>query len=119
MYTVKYERHRNDYEKQHLEIKFNSLDEIENWIFDQMKNDYHNNGNLNMYMYFPIDGICRIKFKPQTPGPYYWIHEIDSSNGIEFTDGTYTCNQEHKSETIQHWLEHCEERRKNPTFKFA
>lgn len=113
MYTVKYERHRNDYEKQHLEIKFNSLDEIENWIFNQMKNNYQE------YMRFPVNYTDRINFKPETPGPYYWIHEIDSSNGIEFTDGTYTCNQEHKSETIQHWLEHCEERQKNPTFKFA
>lgn len=116
MYTVKYEMHRNDYDKQHMEKTFNSLNDIENWIFNQMKNNYHND---EFNMYFPIDGIFRIKFKPQTPGPQYWIHEIDSSNGIEFTDGEYTCSQEHKSETIQHWLEHCEERRKNPIFKFA
>ena len=116
MYTVKYELYRHDYDRQHVEKTFNTLDDIENWIFNQMKNDYHDG---YLYMYFPVNGESHISFKPQTPGPEYWIHEIDSPNGIEFTDGKYTCNQEHTSETIQHWFKHCAERQKKPTFKFA
>lgn len=112
MYTVKYEEYHNDYMRKNMSKTFNSMTEIENWMFDQMQQSYDK-------MYFPFREPSRIEFTPKWGGPHYWIYYIASERGIEFTEGHFTNGQKHWSKDIQSFLSRCRDRQKKPEFVFA
>lgn len=121
MLKIKYEQVSpvNDENNKHLEKSFISLETLENWIFDQMSQDYTGDSKA---MSFPRlaspNGPSCISFTPTCTGEKYCIHQIENGIGIVFSDGTHTAGQKHWSKDIQTWLTHCEERRRNPTFNF-
>lgn len=124
MITVKYERYWNDFARKNEQRTFRDLEDLENWIFGQMEQDY----TKQFVMSFPTPGAAkrigepgpwRIEFKPKWGGELFWIKQIESEHGIIFSDGTFTAGQKHWSDSVKTWLCHCEERRKEPKFTFA
>lgn len=47
------------------------------------------------------------------------IHQIESSEGIIFSDGRRTAGRKYWTDEVQAWLTHCEQRRRVPQFNFA
>lgn len=124
MLRVKYERYWNDYIHKNEERRFRDLDDLEEWMFDQMEQDY----TKKFVMCFPTPdaakrigetGPWKIEFRPKWGGESFWIKQIECERGIIFSDGTFTSGQKHWSEEVKTWLTHCEERRKTPKFNFA
>ena len=122
---VIFEKYTNDYNRKSETKTFTSLTELENWIFGQMQQDYSRN---RYAMWFPLpesvkkykrDGPGSIEFRPCYGGEDIWIHQIESNDGIIFSDGRFTSGQKHWTIDVQNWLVHCEQRRKNPKFNFA
>lgn len=125
MIHVKYERYWNDYRRKDEVKSFASLQELEEWIFGRMQQNYTKN---NIAMFFPTpkalerigaDGPCYIEFRPVLGEDIWYIHQIESANGIIFSDGRFTAGQKHWTKEVQGWLEHCMERRDAPKFDFA
>lgn len=124
MLTVKYERYWNDFTRKNGVQRFRDLTALEDWIFRKMEQNY----TKDFTMSFPTpeiakrireDGPWRIEFKPKWDGETFWIRQIESDQGIIFSDGTFTAGQSHWNEEVKSWLTHCEERRKSPTFNFV
>lgn len=128
MIKVKYEMYWNDLNKKHEVKSFYSLKDVENWMFDMMKRDYVND---DWAMRFPTQesvkrvqrlggsGLWGIEFRPEIGGVTYWIHQMETNDGIIFTDGKYTSRQKHWNKEVREWIDHCEERRIKPKFIFA
>ena len=121
MLKVRYEEYHNDYFRRNHEKSFSNLQEMENWIFDQMQQDYTK--GRGMYFHTPKkdqqihgDGASRIEFTPKFGGPTFWIHMIEDYGGIIFSDGSFTAGQKHWSRDVQSWLEHCDVRQHTPKF---
>lgn len=90
MLNVKLERYLNTFWRKDEAKSFASLSELENWIFDQMQQDYSRN---TWAMSFPTpasarnihaDGPWAIKFQPIPGETTISIHQIESSEGIIF-----------------------------------
>lgn len=114
----------DDFQKKNCEKTFSDLDELENWIFNQMKQDYNKYGamtfpTLKFYNKYGFSGPGRISFQPEYGDADIWIHKIESSQGIIFSDGTYTSGQKHWSRQVQEWLQHCDDRKRAPKFNFV
>lgn len=128
MFKIYYEEYRNDYWRKPLEKSFYSLQEIEDWIFGQMRRDYSNKKTGGHAMSFPTpeaaeriksDGPWEIQFQPEIGSATYWIHQIRDDRGIIFSDGKMTAGKRHWTLSVQDWLTHCKERQYNPTFDFV
>lgn len=125
MVKIKYERYWNDFIRKSEEKTFYGLDELANWIFDQMQQDY----TKDFVMSFPTpeklrriretDGPYRIEFKPTRGGESIWIYLIQDSNGIIFSDGRFTSGKKHWSRAVQEWCIACDKRQHAPTFNFV
>lgn len=124
MITIKYERYWNDYRRENGTKSFKGLNELEEWIFGQMQQDYRKNATI----IFPNpkwaeqigeNGPWAIQFRPVLGGDLWYIHQIESSNGIIFSDGTFTARQKFWTKEVQDWLVRCKERQKDPKFNFA
>ena len=119
------EKYTSDYNRKSETKTFTSLTELENWIFGQMQQNYSRN---RYAMWFPLpesvkkykrDGPGSIEFRPCCGGEDILIHQIESNDGIIFSDGRFTSGQKHWTIDVQNWLVHCEQRRKSPKFNFA
>lgn len=124
MVKIKYEEYYNDYFRRNHEKTFSNLTDLENWMFDQMQQDYSKSHG----MYFPTpeksarfhsEGPSRIEFTPKLGGPTFWIRQIENYGGIIFSDGTFTSRKKHWSKEIQEWLKHCDMRQHSPKFSFV
>ena len=119
MIKIEYEAYRNDFDRQTGITKtFNSLDDLADWIFGQMKQKYDGE---SFVMWYPTDKarLCRISFIPEWRGPSYWIHKIEDSDGILFSDGSTTSGQKFMADCVQKWCKACTERRDKPAFNFV
>lgn len=117
MITVKYEEYHNDYFRKDHEHRFADLTELENWIFEQMQQDYSSKERGWLTMYFPVgEEPSRIQFAPKWGGADFWIHQIENGNGIIFTDGVHTSGLKHWSSEVREWLRQCKERQYSPKF---
>lgn len=119
---VKYERYWNDYRRRDEVQSFADLDELANWMFGQMQQDYEKG------MSFPTpekaarineSGPWSIEVRPVRGEEHIWIHMIENNAGIIFLDGKFTSGQKHWSKSVQEWLVQCEERTKAPKFIFV
>ena len=90
MLNVKLERYLNTFWRKDEAKSFASLSELENWIFDQMQQDYSRN---TWAMSFPTpasarnihaDGPWAIKFQPIPGETTISIHQIESSERHHF-----------------------------------
>lgn len=91
------------------------------WIFDQMQIDYTKKPGCD-FLTFPTNRFGKwyeISVRPNYGGYVYWIHEIDSENGIIFSSGKYTAGKDFCAEKVQEWFQKCEERKKHPKFNFV
>lgn len=122
MIRVFYEKYWNDFIRKSEEKSFEDLKEVEEWIFGQMQQPYKN------AMSFPTPAKCErihangpweIEFTPSFNGPNFWIHQIENSNGIIFSDGKRTNGQRHWSKAVQEWLVCCDERKLTPKLTFV
>lgn len=126
MIQIEYERYVDDSNLSSGQKSFRDLAGLEDWIFGQMRQDYSADSNA---MSFPTeekmarlkqDGPCRISFRPDRYGETISIRQIKTDDGkVVFSDGTYTSGQKFWGRQARKWLEHCERRRRNPTFDFA
>lgn len=125
MIRVKYERYLNDFCRKNEVKSFKDLSELEDWIFNQMQVDYTED---HRWMYFPTpksvaryggEGPGEISFTPTYGGENIWIHQIETGDGIIFSDGKFTAGKKHWSVGVQEWLIHCNERKKAPKFNFV
>lgn len=121
--TVRMIYYWNDFCRKEKKERFGSLDELADWIFGQMQTDYSGKDGRES-LSFPkcsnSEDIYEITMIPERGGITIWIKLIeDDSLGIVFSDGTFTARRKHCTATVRHWLEECEERRKNPVFNFA
>jgi len=124
MITVYYEEYHNDYIRYNHVKRFESLKELEDWIFNQMQADY----SASWAMSVPTPEAAKringgypweISFRPVFRGPDYWIHMIENDEGIIFSDGRRTSNQRHWNDEVKKWLVNFEHRRKQPKFNFV
>lgn len=124
MIKIFYEEYYNDFLRKNHTKTFSSLEELEEWIFGQMKRAY----NDSFAMFFPTpeilerihsDGPGRIEFQPEMGGADFWIHKIESYDGIIFSDGVYTAKQKHWSMEMKDWLRHCDKKKRDPKFNFV
>lgn len=124
MLRVRYERYWNDYRRKDEVKTFADLDELADWMFNQMQQDYTNQSTMS----FPTPkkvasigetGPWTIEFRPVWGEEIIWIHQIESNDGIIFSDGRFTSRQKHWSKSVQDWLIRCEQRRRQPKFNFA
>lgn len=124
MLRVRYERYWNDYRRKDEVKAFADLDELADWMFNQMQQDYMNQSAMS----FPTSkkvasigetGPWTIEFRPVWGEESIWIHQIESNDGIIFSDGRFTSRQKHWSKSVQDWLIRCEQRRRQPKFNFA
>lgn len=125
MLRVKYERYLNDFHHKSETESFADLIELESWMFGQMQQDYSGGKGT---MFFPTPrkmkrigehGPRYIELRPVYGEEQIWIHQIESPNGIIFSDGRFTSGKKYWTGEVQEWLMHCEQRRKNPQFNFA
>jgi len=117
MFTVHYEEYHCDYLRKEFAKQFASLEEIEEWMFGQMRQKYQGDSGV---MYFPCgDEMSTIEFRPVYGGPHIWIHRINTREGIVFSDGRQTAGQKFGSQRVREWLKHCRRRRDNPVFNFV
>lgn len=123
--TVKLEWYYDDAHRRIETKQFQNLTELEDWMFSQMACDYTSDRNV---MFFPsAESVKRINAKgpgaitlrPTRDGWNIWLHKIEDSRGIVFSDGHFTAGHKHWSEDVQAWLSHCEERRCAPQFNFV
>lgn len=107
MLNVKLERYLNTFWRKDEAKSFASLSELENWIFDQMQQDYSRN---TWAMSFPTpasarnihaDGPWAIKFQPIPGETTISIHQIESSEGIIFSDGRRTAGRKYWTDEVQ------------------
>lgn len=122
MLRVKYERYWNDFHRRNEVKSFANLDELADWMFGQMQQDY------TKAMSFPtpekVDrigetGPWSIEIRPVWGEENIWIHQIEGCGGIIFSDGKLTAGQKHWSQAVQDWLLRCEERQRHPKFNFV
>jgi hypothetical protein len=125
MLKIRMERHLNSCFHREDTRTFDTFAELEEWIFDQMQQDYT---GYKMTLRFPTseiaqcfhdDGPCRIEIHPTPDGEQLWIHQIETPEGIIFSDGRYTAGKKFWTQEVQTWLTHCEQRRLNPQFNFV
>lgn len=125
MLRVKYERYLNDFHHKSETKSFADLIELESWMFGQMQQDYSGDKGA---MSFPTprkakrigeNGPWCIELRPVYGEEQIWIHQIETPNGIIFSDGRFTSGKKYWTGEVQEWLMHCEQRRKNPQFNFA
>lgn len=125
MLKIRMERHLNSCFHREDTRTFDTFAELEEWIFDQMQQDYT---GYKMTLRFPTseiaqcfhdDGPCRIEIHPTPDGEQLWIHQIETPEGIIFSDGRYTAGKKFWTQEVQAWLTHCEQRRRVPQFNFA
>ena len=107
MITAKIVKYYNDYNQKAFDKTFENLDELADWIFDQMQLDNR------------FGKWYEISVRPNYGGYVYWIHEIDSESGIIFSSGKYTAGKDFCAEKVQEWFQKCEERKKHPKFNFV
>lgn len=108
MIKIEYEKYRNDYDKVHLSQTFNSLKDLEEWMFGLLKQP----ASADYAMYFPKkDNIGTIQIHPSNGSLIYWIHSIYYNGSCVFTDGLNATGQKFMATAIDKWLEHCRERR--------
>lgn len=89
MITAKIVKYYNDYNQKAFDKTFENLDELADWIFDQMQLDYTKKPGCD-FLTFPTDRFGKwyeISVRPNYVGYVYWIHEIDSESGIIFRVG--------------------------------
>lgn len=124
MLRVRYERYWNDYHRKDEVKTFADLDELADWMFNQMQQDYTNQSAMS----FPTPkevasigeaGPWTIEFRPVWGEEIIWVRLIESNDGIIFSDGRFTARQKHWSKAVQDWLIRCEQRRCQPKFNFA
>lgn len=83
MITAKIVKYYNDYNQKAFDKTFENLDELADWIFDQMQLDYTKKPGCD-FLTFPTDRFGKwyeISVQPNYGGYVYWIHEIDSESG--------------------------------------
>lgn len=123
MIIVRMMQYWNDYHKKELREKFRGLKELEDWIFGQMRVDYSSAHGRDLLSFPECDvekHIYQISIQPEYGGCVYWIKQIEEEcSGIIFSDGTFTAGQKHCTRAVREWLAGCEERKRNPTFRFA
>ncbi len=123
MITARIIEYWNDYRKKEKRERFESLDRLADWIFDQMQVDYSGEKGW-LSLSFPkcetMDTIYEITVRPEHRGATLWIKQIeDDCRGIIFSDGTFTAGKKHCTREVREWLAKCGERKKNPVFNFA
>lgn len=128
MYIATGEYYGNDYTRKNFEMRFGSLNEI----FEFMKK-ISKNFNSNWSNYFPTpngiphgtdskyDWVSRISCHNEEDRTFhsYWIHQIESENGIIFSDGKYTKNEKFCSKKVEEWLVECDKKQKASKPKFV
>lgn len=124
MLSIKYEEYHNDWNRQTLSKTFDNLDQLSNWIFDQMQTEYSDKEYGKSHMYFPTgknpNDPSRIEFHPTYSGAVYWIKFVsDSERGIIFSDGSFTGGKKHWTNDFKEWCLANHKRQYNPQFVFA
>lgn len=89
MITAKIVKYYNDYNQKAFDKTFENLDELADWIFDQMQIDYTKKPGCD-FLTFPTNRFGKwyeISVRPNYGGYVYWIHEIDSGTALFFQVG--------------------------------
>ena len=106
---------------QQLDKDFPSLEAFKNWIFntDGVYEKWYSDGR-NM-TFFPLrdDLFCASIHTDNQYVSCIEIHQIETSDGILLSDGTYTDHQKHCSPVIRQFYAECDEKLKSPRFNFA
>lgn len=110
MLYVKYTYHLKKFLHTSVETEkqsFENFNELTNWIFSQMQQDYH------YHMFFPKSDFWAsisscLWFKP-TKKETIHIHVIENENGIIFSDGVFTSGHCFWSKSAKKWCLACSE----------
>lgn len=116
MIKVKYEDYYNDNNVHNHAITFGSMNEFQDWMFNQMKVEYEHTN-------FPIkkrdDGYLQSIRITIDFGHNFYINLVEIDEGIVFSDGKYTSNQYHISKSMSEFNKDCVNRASKPKFNFV
>ena len=106
---------------QPYEINFSGLEALKNWIFnvDGVYEKYSLDGDY-ITTFCTRDDFCFAHV--HTDNQYvscFEIHQIETDEGILFSDGTYTARQRHCNPRIKQFFKECDEKLKAPKFNFV
>jgi len=93
---------------------FNSLTELENWIFAKAK--YPDPSGRRLWFPLPFNSgtIYAISVRDKMTGEAIFIREIENGNLTAlFSDGTYTGGMRYVSNKLKKWLIKCRNRARN------
>lgn len=116
-YKVFAEHYYNDRHTTDHVLFFENLEEdFKKWV------DEHHNGKSSLVPWFESrfgEQICRIDLGTMSDDGCWWIHEIDSNLGIEFTDGRRTGGKTHVSKKVRSVLKSMQDEKQNPELRFV
>lgn len=124
MYKIYAEKYRNDYTRKNVEMSFISLNEIFEYLKDiscNFSNKYDNRfPQKKNYNDNAKNWPGRISVSDEKDNYYtvFWIHQIESQNGIVFSDGKFTRGEHFCAKSVEEWLNKCHEE-KNKKFNFV
>lgn len=112
IFTVRYERYRNEYTRQFGNLYFADLAQLRSYLFNGMVADPAAN------MTFPArraheEGagwVEAITFRREEGGDEMRLHLIAQGDTCVFSDGTFTAGKRHCSKAMETFLEDCRKR---------
>ena len=126
MLTVKGEYYYNDFTRYNFAKSFKNFDELKNFILNHSNGDVGTKEHRTIWLGIWRDGSfkCpdRVSNSPYSRGGSkydLWIYYIESSNGIEYTNGQYTRGEKHASKAFEEWCINTYNDLYNKEFKFA
>jgi len=103
-------------------IKFNSLDEFADYIFEGMEDDYTGKYASDRIRVITDERFPTLSYytKSNSTSPPVTVHKIMNHNGdILYSDGTFTCKQRYIAKVIKNFFESLKNRCEKPTFNFT
>ncbi len=120
---IKYEEYRNDYNRKDCERSFYTLSEFEDWFFGLCKGTYKKDASIpdpdNKHGIWADGPSCMEMNCRWTEDKVYWIHQINTDNGIIYSDGHHTNRMKHWNDDAKEMCRRMLQRKKNPQFNFV
>jgi len=113
------EHYYNDNRTTDHVLRFQNLEgDFITWV-----DEHYNGTSVGVVPYYQSkhygEQISRIDLGTMSDGGCWWIHEIDSSLGIEFTDGSRTNGKKHASKRVRAVLDSFWDEKSNPESRFV
>ena len=123
MIVVDYELYTNDFCRSVKRETFRSLNDFENWIFENCDGDYKEKISIpdpDSKIFKPDELPYSIDVNRMwTRNNHVWVHQIKKDGLIIFSDGKHTSGIKHWNDEVKQLCRDMLVRKKNPQFAFG